>query len=69
MNTITIYPGAHGSKPDTHPGRPETRSSDEPNRYPSGFKVNFLSLAGYAHIKTEVGIVPERKNLKQIIKK
>ena len=69
MNTITLFIGAHGSKPDTHPARPETRSSDEPNRYPSDFVVNFLSFAGYAHIKTEVGIVPKRDDLKEIIKK
>lgn len=66
MNTITLYIGAHGYEPDTHPGRPETRSSDEPNRYPSGFTVNFLSFAGYAHVKTEMGIVPKIEKLKQI---
>ncbi len=65
MNTITIFIGAHGSNPYTHPGRPETRSSDEPDRYPPGFNVNFLSFAGYADIKTEVGIVPEREESKQ----
>ena len=33
MNTITLFMGAHGSEPDTHPGRPETRSSN-PHHYP-----------------------------------
>ena len=69
MNTITIFIGGHGYEPDTHPERPETRSSDEPNRYPSGFKVNLLSFAGYAHVKTEAGIVPTIENLEEIIKK
>ena len=71
MNTITLFMGAHGSEPDTHPGRPETRSSN-PHHYPPGFTVNFLSFAGYANIKTIVALVfvrePEKEQEK-IIKK
>ena len=60
MNTITLFFGAHGSNPDTHPGRPETRSLN-PHRYPRGFTVNFLSIAGYANINTIVALVIVRE--------
>jgi len=57
MQTITLYIGAHGSEPDTQPGRPATRSSI-PDRYePDHVKVNFLSFAGFANIKTLAGLV------------
>ena len=54
--TITIFLGAHGLEPNTHDGRPKTRSLN-PHHYLRDFKVNFLSFAGYANIKTIVGLV------------
>ena len=54
--TITIFLGAHGLEPDTHHGRHKTRSLN-PHHYDNGFRVNFLSFAGYANIKTIVGLV------------
>jgi len=59
MKTITLFIGAHGSEPDTHPGRVDTRSSI-PDRYGQDV-INFLSFAGYANIRTEVGVVFVRK--------
>lgn len=55
--TITIFIGGHGSDPVSDTKKPKTRSLDEDDRYPPDFFVNFLSFAGYANIKTEVGIV------------
>ena len=70
-NTITLFIGAHGSEPDTHPrrvGTPDThprrvgtRSSNH-HHYPPGFTVNFLSFAGYANIKTEAGILYKKED-------
>lgn len=63
MKTITLFIGAHGSEPNTHSGRVGTRSSDRPGSVPrSDFKVNFLSFAGYANIRTEVGVVFVRES-------
>jgi hypothetical protein len=59
--TITIFLGAHGLESDTYPGRPKTRSLN-PHRYLRDFKVNFLSFAGYANIKTEAGILYKKKD-------
>jgi len=62
MKTITLFIGAHGHQPDTQPGRVRTRTSDRPySDLPYEFKVNFLHFAGYANIKTEVGVVFVRK--------
>lgn len=54
--TITIFLGAHGLEPNTHPERVGTRSLN-PHHYPRDFTLNFLSFAGYANIKTLVGLV------------
>lgn len=70
MKTITLFIGAHGSEPDTHPGRVDTRSSI-PDRYGQDV-INFLSFAGYANIRTEVGVVfvrPQPTEQEKIIEK
>lgn len=59
MKTITLFMGGHGYNAITHPGRPITRRSN-PHSY-AGLTVNFLSFAGYANIRTESGLVFERK--------
>jgi hypothetical protein len=61
MSTITLFIGAHGSEPDTHPRRVGTRSSNH-HHYPPGFTVNFLSFAGYANITTEAGILYKKED-------
>ena len=65
LNTITLYMGAHGSEPNTHPGRVGTRSSD-PRVPPPDFKVNLLSFAGLANIETEVGILYYKEKINKI---
>jgi hypothetical protein len=56
MSTITIGIGGHGSTTAVR-----TRSDDD-IRYPPGFKLNFLSIAGRANIQTQVGLLFEREN-------
>lgn len=70
MQTITLFLGAHGSDPDIVKAV-KLRSSN-PHRYDNDFTVNFLSFAGFANIKTEVGLVYVRepeKEQEKIIKK
>lgn len=53
--TITLYIGAHGCEPTK--GLQMSLRSSNPHKYPNGFTVNFLSMAGLANVYTEMGIL------------
>ena len=57
--TITLYIGAHGCELTKGLGM-RLRSSN-PHKYPNGFTVNCLSMAGLANIETEMGIFKKVK--------